>query len=137
MSSCCVRHAPGQTPRSLPGPGPTRSQNQETNKDGPRLIKLTVEGLRARLDRLYLESLDSSTRSGATRRLAADEVSALQEELESLYAEILPVAQMSVEQQFLEPALQDLAAKHGQGLSKSEAAIRYVGRGPCDIMLRF
>ncbi|KAK1833586.1 hypothetical protein QBC39DRAFT_389822 [Podospora conica] len=91
-----------------------------------RLIKLTVEGLRARLDRLYLEALDSSTRSGATRRLAADEVSALQEELESLYAEILPVAQMSVEQQFLEPALQDLAAKHGQGLSKSEAAIRYM-----------
>jgi hypothetical protein len=65
-------------------------------------------------------------RSGATRRVPADDVSALQEELESLYAEILPVAQMSVEQQFLEPALRNLATRRGQGLAKSEEAVTYV-----------
>ncbi|KAK0622579.1 hypothetical protein B0T14DRAFT_150219 [Immersiella caudata] len=91
-----------------------------------RLIKFTVETVRTKLDRIYLESLDSSMRSGATRRVSADDVSALQEELESLYAEILPVAQMSVEQQFLEPALKNLAARRGQGLAKSEEAITYM-----------
>jgi hypothetical protein len=85
-----------------------------------------VEGLRTKLDRIYLESLDSSMRSGVTRRVSVDEVSALQEELESLYAEILPVAQMSAEQQFLEPALKNIALKHGQGLARSEEAVRYV-----------
>jgi hypothetical protein len=85
-----------------------------------------VETVRTKLDRIYLESLDSSMRSGATRRVSADDVSALQEELESLYAEILPVAQMSVEQQFLEPALKNLAARRGQGLAKSEEAVTYV-----------
>ncbi|KAK0639544.1 hypothetical protein B0T16DRAFT_423361 [Cercophora newfieldiana] len=91
-----------------------------------RLIKFTVEGVRTKLDRIYLESLDSSMRSGATRRVSADDVSALQEELESLYAEILPVAQMSVEQQFLEPALKNLAARRGQGIAKSKEAVTYM-----------
>ncbi|KAK3357981.1 hypothetical protein B0T25DRAFT_175145 [Lasiosphaeria hispida] len=91
-----------------------------------RLIKFTVEGLRTKLDRIYLEALESSMRSGATRRVSPNEVSALQEELESLYAEILPVAQMAAEQQFLEPALKNLALKHGQGLAKSDEAIVYI-----------
>ncbi|KAK0711931.1 hypothetical protein B0H67DRAFT_602550 [Lasiosphaeris hirsuta] len=91
-----------------------------------RLIKFTVEGLRTKLDRTYLEALESSMRSGATRRVSPNEVSSLQEELESLYAEILPVAQMAAEQQFLEPALKNLALKHGQGLAKSDEAIAYI-----------
>ncbi|KAK3681612.1 hypothetical protein B0T22DRAFT_445229 [Podospora appendiculata] len=91
-----------------------------------RLIKFTVEGLRTKLDRIYLESLEAVMRSGASKRVRADEVVALQEELESLYAEILPVAQMSTEQQFLEPALKDLATKNGQGLARSEEAFRYI-----------
>lgn len=91
-----------------------------------RLIKFTVEGLRTKLDRIYLESLGSSIRSGATRRVSSDEISTLQDELESLYSEILPVAQMSVEQQFLEPALKNLASKRGQGIAKSEEAVNYV-----------
>ncbi|KAK4155765.1 hypothetical protein C8A00DRAFT_41688 [Chaetomidium leptoderma] len=91
-----------------------------------RLIKFTVEGIRTKLDRLYLESLELSTQSGTTNRVSPDEVSALQEELESLYAEILPVAQMSTEQQFLEPALKSLAAKNGQGLARSAQATSYI-----------
>lgn len=85
-----------------------------------------MEGVRTKLDRIYLESLDSSMRSGATTRVSTDDVSVHQEELESLYAEILPVAQMSVEQQFLGPALKNLAAKRDQGLAKSEEAVTYV-----------
>jgi prefoldin subunit 5 len=90
-----------------------------------RLIKFTVEGIRTKLDRLYLEALELSSQSGAPR-VSADRVSALQEELESLYSEILPVAQMSTEQQFLEPALKSLAAKNGKGMVKSAQATSYV-----------
>ncbi|KAK4135275.1 hypothetical protein BT67DRAFT_270310 [Trichocladium antarcticum] len=91
-----------------------------------RLIKFTVEGIRTRLDRIYLESLELAAQPGATRRATPDEVSSLQEELESLYAEILPVAQMSTEQEFLEPALKALAAKNGHGLVKSAQATSYI-----------
>jgi hypothetical protein len=91
-----------------------------------RLIKFTVEGIRTKLDRVYLESLEHSAQSGSNTRVTADEVASLQEELESLYAEILPVAQMSTEQQYLEPALKNLAAKNGQGLARSAQAINYV-----------
>src|SRR4051794_24890234 len=95
------------------------------NLHSDRLIKFTVEGIRTKLDRLYLEALELSAQS-APARVSADEVSTLQEELESLYAEILPVAQMSAEQQFLEPALKSLAAKNGQGLATSAQATSYV-----------
>lgn len=91
-----------------------------------RLIKFTVEGIRTKLDRIYLESLEASTQSSAINRVPPDEVSTLQEELESLYAEILPVAQMSTEQQFLEPALKALAAKNGHSLVRSAQATGYV-----------
>ncbi|GAB1319962.1 HAUS augmin-like complex subunit 3 N-terminal domain-containing protein [Madurella fahalii] len=91
-----------------------------------RLIKFTVEGIRTRLDRIYLESLEVPPQSSASNRVSLDEVSTLQEELESLYAEILPVAQMSAEQQFLEPALKALAAKNGQSLAKSAQATSYI-----------
>jgi hypothetical protein len=58
-----------------------------------------------------------------------EDITAVQEELESLYAEILPVAQMSVEQQYLEPALKSLSARNGQSLGRSSAAVDYVGGG--------
>jgi hypothetical protein len=96
-----------------------------------RLIKFTVEGIRTKLDRIYLESIEQSAQSRPSNRVTADEVSALQQELESLYAEILPVAQMSTEQQFLEPALQSLAAKNGHGLARSAQATGYVSRPGC------
>ena len=55
------------------------------------------------------------------------EVNDLQEELESLYSEILPVAQMSAEQQYLEPALGIIDATNGQGQERSVKAVKYVG----------
>ncbi|TDZ40706.1 hypothetical protein CTRI78_v010175 [Colletotrichum trifolii] len=90
-----------------------------------RLIKYTVETVRTKLDRLYLEAL-SSAHSGEVTPNPSDDVKSLQEELESLYSEILPVAQMSVEQQYLEPALKSLSSKNGQSLGRSAAAVLYI-----------
>ena len=88
-----------------------------------RLIKHTVEGIRTRLDRIYLEALSHSTYgSDADSR----EVGEMQEELESLYSEILPVAQMSAEQQFLEPALREFTARDMRGQERSVKAVNYV-----------
>ena len=95
-----------------------------------RLIKHTVETIRTRLDRMYLESLLSG-RGEEQRNIPAADVTALQEELESLYSEILPVAQMSVEQQYLEPALKSLADKNGQSLGRSAVAVDYVREPSC------
>jgi len=55
------------------------------------------------------------------------EVTELQEELESLYSEILPVAQMSTEQQYLEPALREISSRSGLVQDRTAKAVRYVG----------
>ncbi|PBP17858.1 hypothetical protein BUE80_DR011371 [Diplocarpon rosae] len=89
-----------------------------------RLIKHTVEGIRTRLDRVYLEGLGASNTCGDHKE--DSEVNDLQEELESLYSEILPVAQMSAEQQFLEPALRAVAASSGQGQERTVKAVKYI-----------
>jgi hypothetical protein len=91
-----------------------------------RLIKYNVECIRTQLDRSYLENLQSFSESGSGRQAPKEEIAALQEELESLYSEILPVAQMSVEQQWLEPSLRSLSANTGQGLSHAAVSIQYV-----------
>ncbi|ROV89537.1 hypothetical protein VSDG_08505 [Cytospora chrysosperma] len=91
-----------------------------------RLIKYTVECIRTKLDRSYLESLESYVKSDAGDHAVKDEVHTLQDEVESLYSEILPVAQMSVEQQWLEPSLRSLSAKNSQGLGRSAEALTYM-----------
>ncbi|OBS17732.1 hypothetical protein FPOA_09464 [Fusarium poae] len=91
-----------------------------------RLIKTTVETLRTRLDRIYLEAILAAERSGDVKSATQDDVKALEEELESLYSEILPVAQMSTEQQYLEPALKSTDAQSGQSLRRSAVAVTYV-----------
>lgn len=91
-----------------------------------RLIKYTVECIRTKLDRVYLESLEAFPRSGAGNHTAKGEIEAQQQELEELYSEILPVAQMSVEQQWLEPSLRSLSAKNRNSLGRSAEALDYV-----------
>lgn len=91
-----------------------------------RLIKYTVEGIRTRLDRIYLENLSRAPGSQKLDNSEQQEIADLQEELESLYSELLPVAQMSVEQQFLEPALRIIASSSGQGQERSIKAVKYV-----------
>lgn len=91
-----------------------------------RLIKFNVECIRTKLDRTYLETLEPFPRSGGSERDAEDDITAQQEELEELYTEILPVSQMSVEQQWLEPSLRSLSSKNGNSLNRSAEALDYV-----------
>ncbi|EPE32699.1 hypothetical protein GLAREA_07833 [Glarea lozoyensis ATCC 20868] len=88
-----------------------------------RLIKHTVEGIRTRLDRIYLEALQSSNITADDNN---QENQDLQDELESLYSEILPVAQMSAEQQFLQPALRTMAASSGKSQERAVKAVEYI-----------
>lgn len=104
----------------------TVSQLRETCA---RLIKYNVECIRTQLDRSYLESLRSFSKSGSETHAPKEEIAALQEELESLYSEILPVAQMSVEQQWLEPSLRSLSANTSRGLNHAAVSIQYVSLG--------
>lgn len=90
------------------------------------LIKTTVEIVRTRLDRVYLEAILASEHSRQSKPATEEEVKVLQDELESLYSELLPVAQMSVEQEHLEPALKSISARSGQSFSRSAAAVTYV-----------
>lgn len=91
-----------------------------------RLIKFTAECIRTKLDRVYLESLESLSKSGTKQQATKEEITAQQEELEELYSEVLPVAQMSVEQQWLEPSLRSLSARNGGSVSRSAEALGYV-----------
>lgn len=90
-----------------------------------RLIKITVETIRTRLDTTYLSALATAqqSRDGSAD---TDEMDALQAELESLYSEILPVAQMAVEQQHLEPALGAIATRSGQSMRKTASSLAYM-----------
>ncbi len=96
-----------------------------------RYIKHTVVGIRTRLDRIYLESLSKSSNSNGHSGDSQEAVD-LQEELESLYSEILPVAQMSAEQQYLEPALKTIGATNGKSQQRAVKAVTYV-RAPAPI----
>ena len=51
---------------------------------------------------------------------------ALEEEVESLYAEILPVSQMSIEQQHMEPALNTVTSRNGKDQHRTAAAVTYI-----------
>jgi hypothetical protein len=106
---------------------PINTQDVETmsriKELSARLIKNTVEGIRTKLDRIYLEALQSASTTGSDD---SQESQDLQDELESLYSEILPVAQMSAEQQFLQPALRTMAASSGKGQERAVEAVKYV-----------
>ncbi|ESZ97172.1 hypothetical protein SBOR_2428 [Sclerotinia borealis F-4128] len=90
-----------------------------------RYIKHTVDGVRTKLDRIYLEALEVPAGADA-QDTNQQEVAELQEELESLYSEVLPVAQMSAEQQYLEPALREIAAKGDSGQERACQALKYM-----------
>jgi gamma-glutamyl:cysteine ligase YbdK (ATP-grasp superfamily) len=108
---------------------PVKSENTDTlgkiQELCARLIKHTVEGVRTKLDRVYLEELGNGLVSNSVQNDAQEAID-LQEELESLYAEILPVAQMSTEQQFLEPARKIVANTDGRAHERATKAFEYV-----------
>ncbi|KAK0388969.1 hypothetical protein NLU13_2546 [Sarocladium strictum] len=91
-----------------------------------RLIKTAVETIRTRLDRVYLETLVGAAYHPQSAPPSSAEVKELGDEVESLYAEILPVAQMSVEQQRLDPAIKGISARDGHTLQRSGVALHYI-----------
>lgn len=95
-----------------------------------RLIKYTVECIRTKLDRIYLETLEAYPKSSHSIAAAKEDITAQQEELEELYSEILPVSQMSVEQQWLEPSLRSLSSKNANSMNRSAEALDYVSTSP-------
>lgn len=91
------------------------------------LIKYTVEGVRVKLDRLYIEGLEGHPGSlGDGAAVQSEEMAGLKAELESLYSEIVPVAQMSAEQRYLRLALRSIAAHGEQGAERSKKITEYV-----------
>ncbi|PHH78740.1 hypothetical protein CDD83_3944 [Cordyceps sp. RAO-2017] len=90
------------------------------------MIETTAESVRVKLDLVYLEALVAAERSGRAKPATQDEVQALQQEVESLYSEILPVAQMSVEKQHLELAVDSISAKAGNSLRRTTDALEYI-----------
>lgn len=93
------------------------------------LIKYTVEGVRLRLDRAYIEALDLLQVNNNVNHLDEHEIIELQAELDSLYSEILPVAQMSTEQRYLDFAVRAFVAQDKRRFEKSEKIINYVRFG--------
>lgn len=85
-----------------------------------------MEGVRLRLDRAYIEALGVYQVERKTTPKNEQEVMELQAELDSLYSEILPVAQMSAEQRYLDCAVRAIASQDKQGLEKSKTIIEYV-----------
>ncbi|KAF4511480.1 hypothetical protein G6O67_003273 [Ophiocordyceps sinensis] len=108
-------------------PDPGEQQTVDRLRDTcARLIKVTVETVRVKLDTVYLDALVTAERSGRAKHATTDEVKALEEEVESLYSEILPVTQMSVERQHLEPAIRCMAARTGASLGGTAEALSYI-----------
>ncbi|KAL7791508.1 hypothetical protein V8C37DRAFT_381913 [Trichoderma ceciliae] len=93
-----------------------------------RLVKITVETVRAKLDTTYMETLVEAERSGRVKPSTDEEVKALEAEVESLHSEILSVAQISIEQQYLEPALQTVSTEGGQSAMRTSNALEYIDK---------
>ena len=90
------------------------------------LADTTAQEIHYRLDRLYLETIQSG-RSDYNQTAVEDEtVSAIQEELESLYPEIEILAEMSTKQQFQEPILREICHEHGQLRAASQHKLEQV-----------
>lgn len=66
------------------------------------LAQLRSEEIYTRLDRIYLESLSESSSTGQP---AEEEISLLEQDLDSLYPEIEVLAQMAARQQYEQPII--------------------------------
>lgn len=90
------------------------------------LADSTAEEIRYRLDRLYLEAIQSNGQ-GTNAKVEDDALVALEEELESLYPEIEILAEISTKQQFYEPILREIHNEHSQLRADSQQKLEHVG----------
>lgn len=100
------------------------------------LVSLRAAGIRTRVDRIFHETLlksDGSEETDRPEEEAIAEKEALKEELETLHAEILSVAQMGVEQELRSPILQTLEQGQGQQKRLQTRFLDYVSSPPMPI----
>ncbi|KAF9883459.1 hypothetical protein FE257_003457 [Aspergillus nanangensis] len=102
---------------------------KKTSNFGTLLSQLVSEEIQVRLDRLYLESLQTSlgdTSFGSSEAHEGEALVALEGEMESLYPEIDILAEVSTKQQFSEPVLRELQHHHGQLRMASHNRLDYI-----------
>lgn len=78
------------------------------------LAGFSADEIHYRLDRLYLDALQAAGPSIDPSAVEDETITALEEELESLYPEIEVLAEMSTKQQFHEPILREIHHEHSQ-----------------------
>lgn len=92
-----------------------------------KLADYVAEEVHCRLDRIYLETLQSgSNTTNGEIEDEADLIASLENELDSLYPEIGILAELCTKQQFKSPILRELKNRHGQLQSTSEEKLDYV-----------
>lgn len=93
------------------------------------LAALKSRAIQCRLDYIYIEAQNNT--SPTTRQRSTDdeaELLSLQEELDSLYSEIAPVAEMAVQQEYKEPIMHTLDKKHHEAVTHADRRLEYVRR---------
>lgn len=91
------------------------------------LVEYAADEVYCRLDRLYLDIVQTSNLTSDDMRINKDgAVATLEENLESLYFEIDILAQMSTNQQFNVPILREIQNQRGQERNASHRILRYV-----------
>ncbi|RWQ93808.1 hypothetical protein C8Q69DRAFT_509030 [Paecilomyces variotii] len=93
-----------------------------------RLSGYVSEEIQCRLDRLYMETINSTSESSAFNGAGGEDevLLALQEELESLYPEITVLSDISAKQQFSDPIQRELENHHGNMYSASEKKLSHI-----------
>ncbi|KAL1852940.1 hypothetical protein Plec18170_005522 [Paecilomyces lecythidis] len=93
-----------------------------------RLSGYVSEEIQCRLDRLYMEAINSTAEAPALNGAGVEDevVFALQEELASLYPEITVLSDISAKQQFSDPIQRELENHHGNMYSASEKKLSHI-----------
>ena len=95
------------------------------------LATYVAEGIRCRLDRIYMEA-SRSLGKGWIPTDETDLYSSVQEEMSSLYSEIAAVAEMSVNCEFENPLLGQLKLNQGKAGEYAALVLNFVS--PCNIV---
>lgn len=89
------------------------------------LATSVAEGIRCRLDRIYMETLSGKDWQATED---TDLCSSVQEEMNSLYSEIAAVAEMSVNNEFENPLLDQSKLKQGKEGDYASSVLDFVSR---------
>lgn len=85
-----------------------------------KLAEYIAAEVHCRLDRIYLETLQSGSAPSSGMEDEADMIASLEDELDSLYPEIGLLAHVSTQQQYKDPILRELRNRRGKLQSTSE-----------------